>query len=92
MVVTLERYFRRCLLPIAGEMHRLQMKKLIITSTFNPFSELLPNLYYSPIKKLLLENICIFKIVWQKRPRLQKYVKSDRIRLRRKTNISNSDY
>jgi hypothetical protein len=79
-------------IAIAGEMHRLQMKKLIITSTFNPFSELLPNLYYSPIKKLLLENICIFKIVWQKRTRLQKYVKSDRIRLRRKTNISNSDY
>jgi hypothetical protein len=28
-------------IAIAGEMHRLQMKKLIITSTFNPFSELL---------------------------------------------------
>jgi hypothetical protein len=34
--------------------------------TLNPFSELLPNLYYSPIKKL--ENIFIFKIVSQKRP------------------------
>ena len=39
---------------------------LLITSALNPFSELLPNLYYSPIKKL--ENIFIFKIVRQKRP------------------------
>jgi hypothetical protein len=27
---------------------------LLITSTLNPFSELLPNLYYSPIKKLAI--------------------------------------
>jgi hypothetical protein len=53
-------------IAIAGEMHRLQMKTLIITSALNPFSELLPNLYYSPIKKL--ENIVIFKIERQKRP------------------------
>jgi hypothetical protein len=31
-----------------------------------PFSELLPNLYYSPIKKL--ENIFIFKIARQQHP------------------------
>ena len=31
-----------------------------------PFFELLPNLYYSPIKKL--ENIFIFKIAMQQRP------------------------
>jgi hypothetical protein len=42
-------------IAIAGEMHRLQMKTLIITSALNPFSERFPNLYYSPIKKL--ENI-----------------------------------
>jgi hypothetical protein len=53
-------------IAIAGEMYRLQMRKLIITSALNPFFELVPNLYYSPIKKL--ENICIFKIVRQKRP------------------------
>jgi hypothetical protein len=53
-------------IAIAGEMYRLQMKTLIITSALNPFSELLPNLYYSPIKKL--ENIVIFKIERQKRP------------------------
>jgi hypothetical protein len=43
---------------------------LLITSALNPLSELLPNLYYSPIKKL--ENIILFKIVRQKRPWLQK--------------------
>jgi hypothetical protein len=32
----------------------------ITASILTPFSELLPNLYYSPIKKL--ENIFIFKI------------------------------
>ena len=53
-------------IAITGEMHLLQMKTLIITSVLNPFSELLPNLYFSPIKKL--ENIFIFKIVMQKRP------------------------
>jgi len=53
-------------IAIAGEMHLLQMKTPTITSALNPFSELLPNLYYSPIKKL--ENILIFKIVRQKRP------------------------
>ena len=53
-------------IAIGGEMHLLQMKTPIITSALNPFSELLPNLYYSPIKKL--ENIFIFKIVRQKRP------------------------
>ena len=42
------------------------LNDLLITSALNPFSELLPNLYYSPIKKL--ENIFIFKIVRQKRP------------------------
>jgi hypothetical protein len=53
-------------IAIAGEMHRLQMKTLIITSALNPFSELFPNLYYSPIKKL--ENIFIFKIDREKCP------------------------
>jgi hypothetical protein len=43
---------------------------LLITSALNTLSELLPNLYYSPIKKL--ENIILFKIVRQKRPWLQK--------------------
>jgi hypothetical protein len=38
----------------------------ITASALNPFSELLPNLYYSPIKNF--ENIFIFKIVRQKRP------------------------
>ena len=38
----------------------------ITASTLDPFSELVPNLYYSAIKKL--ENILIFKIVRQKRP------------------------
>jgi len=33
----------------------------ITASTLNPFSELLPNLYYSPIKPL--ENIFIFKLL-----------------------------
>ena len=42
------------------------LNDLLITSALNLFSELLPNLYYSPIKKL--ENIFIFKIVKQKRP------------------------
>ena len=41
------------------------LNDLLITSALNPFSELLPNWYYSPIKKL--ENI-FFKIVRQKRP------------------------
>ena len=45
---------------------RILYKSLVITSALNPFSELLLNLYYSPIKKL--ENIVIFKIVRQKRP------------------------
>ena len=53
-------------IAIGGEMHLLQMKTPIITSALNPFSELLPNLYHSPIKKL--EIIFIFKIVRQKRP------------------------
>jgi hypothetical protein len=35
----------------------------ITASILTPFSELLPNLYYSPIKKL--ENIFIFKIARQ---------------------------
>ena len=39
---------------------------MLIISALNPFSELLPNLYYSPIKKL--ENIVFLKIVRQKRP------------------------
>jgi hypothetical protein len=30
------------------------LNDLLITSTLNPFSELLPNLYYSPIKKLAI--------------------------------------
>ena len=47
-------------------------------------SELLPNVYYSPIKKL--ENIFIFKIARQQHPQ-QKQVKSDCIRLRRKKEI-----
>jgi hypothetical protein len=38
----------------------------ITASILTPFSELLPNLYYSPIKKL--ENIFIFKIARQQRP------------------------
>jgi hypothetical protein len=40
-------------IAIVGEMYWLQMKILIITSAFNTFSELLPNLYYSPIEKLV---------------------------------------
>jgi hypothetical protein len=38
----------------------------ITLSMLTPFSELLPNLYYSPIKKL--EDIFIFKIARQQRP------------------------
>jgi hypothetical protein len=38
----------------------------ITASILTPFSELLPYLYYSPIKKL--ENIFIFKIARQQRP------------------------
>jgi hypothetical protein len=38
----------------------------ITASILTLFSELLPNLYYSPIKKL--ENIFIFKIARQQRP------------------------
>jgi hypothetical protein len=38
----------------------------ITASILTPFSELLPNLYYSPIKKL--ENIFIFKIARQQHP------------------------
>ena len=38
----------------------------ITASALNPFSELLPNLYYSPIKKL--ENVFIFKIARQQHP------------------------
>ena len=38
----------------------------ITPSILTPFSELLPNLYYSPIKKL--ENIFIFKIARQHHP------------------------
>jgi hypothetical protein len=37
----------------------------ITASILTPFSELLPNVYYSPIKKL--ENIFIFKIARQQR-------------------------
>jgi hypothetical protein len=49
--------------PIFGSKKR---RRKITESTLNPFSEFLPNLYYSPIKKV--ENIFIFKIVSQKRP------------------------
>jgi hypothetical protein len=38
----------------------------ITASILTPFSELLPNLHYSPIKKL--ENIFIFEIARQQRP------------------------
>jgi hypothetical protein len=38
----------------------------ITASILTPFSELLPNLYYSPIKKI--ENIFIFKIARQQHP------------------------
>jgi hypothetical protein len=38
----------------------------ITASILNPFSELLPNLYYSPIKKS--KDISIFKIARQQRP------------------------
>jgi hypothetical protein len=38
----------------------------ITASILTPFSELLPNLHYSPIKKL--ENIFIFKIARQQHP------------------------
>ena len=40
--------------------------KSLHASILTLFSELLPNLYYSPIKKL--ENILIFKIARQQRP------------------------
>jgi hypothetical protein len=46
---------------------RISLHQLFsVASALNPFSELLSNLYYSPIKNL--ENIFIFKIVRQKRP------------------------
>jgi hypothetical protein len=38
----------------------------ITASILTPFSELLPILYYSPMKKL--ENMFIFKIARQERP------------------------
>ena len=41
-------------------------QKTVTASILTPFSELLPNLYYSPIKKL--ENIFIFEIARQQHP------------------------
>jgi hypothetical protein len=41
-------------------------KNTVTASILTPFSELLPNLYYSPIKKL--ENIFIFEIARQQHP------------------------
>ena len=49
--------------PIVGPKKH---NRKITASVLTPFSELLPNLYYSPIKKL--ENIFIFKIARQERP------------------------
>jgi hypothetical protein len=48
--------------PIGPKKNSRKISARILT----PFSELLPNLYYSPIKKL--ENIFIFKIARQQRP------------------------
>jgi hypothetical protein len=42
------------------------VRKSLHASMLTPFSELLPNLYYSPIK--IFENILIFKIARQQRP------------------------
>ena len=47
---------------IRPKKHSLRITASILT----PFSELLPNLYYTPIKKL--QNIFIFKIARQQRP------------------------
>jgi hypothetical protein len=64
----LGKFIARDFIAIAGEMHRFPAsnENTVITSALTPFSELLPNLYYSPIKKL--ETIFIFKIARQRRP------------------------
>ena len=49
--------------PIFGP---IKHSRKITASILTPFFELLPNLYYSPIKKL--ENIFIFKIARQQHP------------------------
>jgi hypothetical protein len=54
------------LIGTGADIRPKKRSRKITAITLNPFSELLPNLYYSPIKKL--ENIFIFKIVKQKRP------------------------
>jgi hypothetical protein len=58
-----EIFFTLGLGPIFGPQKH---NRKITASILTPFSELLPNLYYSPIKKL--ESIFIFKIARQQRP------------------------
>jgi len=65
----LEKFIAVDFIAVVGEMCRFPASNEnteFITSALNPFSKLLPNLYYSPIKKL--ENILIFKIVRQNHP------------------------
>jgi hypothetical protein len=54
------------LFHIGADIWLKKHSRKITASILTPFSELLPNLYYSPIKKL--ENIFIFKIARQQRP------------------------
>ena len=56
-------FFTMGLGPIFGPKKH---SRKITASILTPFSELLPKLYYSPIKRL--ENIFIFKIARQQRP------------------------
>ena len=63
-------FFSLQLGPIFGPKKR---SRKITAITLNPFSELLPNLYYSPIKKS--KNIFIIKITRQQRPYDLKIIK-----------------
>jgi hypothetical protein len=58
-----ENFFTLGLGPIFGPKKH---SRKITASILSPFSELLPTLYYSPIKKL--ENSLIFKIARQQYP------------------------
>jgi hypothetical protein len=51
---------------IEADIRPKKHSRKITASILTPFSELLPNLYYSPIKKL--ENMFLFKIARQQRP------------------------
>jgi hypothetical protein len=59
-------FFTLGLGPIIGPIGPKKYSRKITARILTPFSELLTNLYYSPIKKL--ENIFIFKISRQQRP------------------------